>query len=69
MSFFQSFFRYKSTFKGTHIEHIDRNVEDTPKDLFPMYNMAGTIKPIRGPETYQGHEENIKSMRTYFERE
>src|SRR5690606_8703681 len=42
-------------FAGTHIAHTCRSVEDIPNDLFPNSNNAGTVRPISGPEIYQGH--------------
>jgi hypothetical protein len=32
-----------------------RNEEEIPKVLFPKINKIGTVKPIKGPATYQGH--------------
>src|SRR5690606_3977702 len=41
--------------------------EEIPKDLFPISNRSGTVRPIKGPEIYQGHGlDNRSIMRNYL---
>jgi hypothetical protein len=39
-----------------------------PKALFPNSNKAGTVSPINGPATYQGHgfERNARMIQDFF---
>lgn len=36
------------------IEQTCLRLEEMPKVLLPTSNSNGTVKPIKGPETYQG---------------
>jgi hypothetical protein len=45
----------KGILAGRQAAHIWRNDEEIPKILFPKINRAGTVRPMRGPATYQGH--------------
>jgi hypothetical protein len=37
--------------------------DDTPSDLLPSKSSSGTVRPIMGPEIYQGHGlERISSI-------
>ena len=36
--------------------------EEIPKDLLPINNNIGTVRPIIGPAMYQGHGFLINSM-------
>lgn len=47
---------------GTHEAQMWRSDELIPKDLFPIINSAGTVKPINGPATYQGQGCFINSI-------
>lgn len=40
---------------GIQAAQICRNDEDIPNDLFPINSRVGTVSPIKGPATYQGH--------------
>lgn len=53
-SFFQSYLK-NEILAGKHEAHICRKDELIPNDLFPRMSNSGTISPINGPDTYQGH--------------
>jgi hypothetical protein len=40
---------------GITAAQICRSEEEIPKALFPVTRRNGTINPISGPATYQGH--------------
>src|SRR5437868_6711588 len=52
-SFFQSYLK-KEILAGKQAAQICLRLDDMPKSLLPRINSNGTIKPINGPETYQG---------------
>lgn len=49
-------------FAGTHAAQMCRNVEEIPNRLFPIQSNSGTVSPIMGPATYQGHGLYSKSI-------
>ena len=53
-SLFLSYLK-KLILAGKHAAHKWRSDELTPNDLFPTIKSIGTINPINGPATYQGH--------------
>jgi hypothetical protein len=53
-SAFQSYFK-KSKLLGTQAAHMCLNEELMPNVLFSKMRCSGTIKPMMGPATYQGH--------------
>src|SRR5690606_32479436 len=64
-SFFQSYLKNGMP-AGTHEAQMCRSEELIPNDLFPKINNAGTVKPISGPATYQGHGCLINSIIILF---
>lgn len=46
---------------GKHIAQTCRSVPEIPNNLFPANNRTGTVNPITGPATYQGHGRRSKS--------
>lgn len=54
ISFFQSYLK-KEILEGKQAAQICLRVADMPNDLFPINSNAGTISPIKGPDTYHGH--------------
>jgi hypothetical protein len=53
-SAFQSYLK-KLALPGKQAAQMCLRDDDIPNVLFPKINKTGTIKPIKGPEMYQGH--------------
>src|SRR5215472_6185726 len=45
---------------GKQAAQICLSEDDTPKRLLPIISSRGTMSPIRGPATYQGHGDAIE---------
>src|SRR5690554_1215141 len=60
ISFFQSYLK-NGMFAGIQDAQMCLKEELIPKDLFPKINKVGTVKPTRGPATYQGQGCKINS--------
>ncbi len=54
ISFFHSYLK-KGILAGIQEAQMCLKELEMPKDLFPMINKTGTVSPIIGPATYQGH--------------
>ena len=54
ISFFQSYLK-NGILAGKQAAQMCRSDELIPKDLLPNINNTGTVSPINGPATYQGH--------------
>ncbi|MFM2118336.1 MAG: hypothetical protein RL316_1526, partial [Bacteroidota bacterium] len=52
-SFFQSYLK-KEIFDGIQIAHTCLSDEEIPNVLLPRISNRGTVRPISGPDTYQG---------------
>lgn len=53
-SFFQLYLK-NGMFAGKHAAQAWRRLAEIPKCLLPNISKAGTVSPINGPATYQGH--------------
>ena len=53
-------------FAGIHMAHIWRKDELIPNALLPKISKIGTVNPINGPETYQGHGSFMISIKFIF---
>ncbi len=51
----QSYAKYGNRFPGSTAAQMCLNEEDTPNDLLPIRSSIGTVRPIMGPDIYQGH--------------
>src|SRR5690606_22255450 len=63
-SFRQSYFR-NGIPDGATAAHRCLKDEEIPKDLFPMSSKRGTVRPIKGPEMYQGQGLDNRSIMTF----
>ena len=51
--------------KINSVWHVCVNEEDTPNNLFRIISNSGTVSPINGPATYQGHG-SLSILDLYF---
>jgi len=60
-SFFQLYWK-KGIFAGIQAAQICRSEELMPNVLLPNISNSGTVRPISGPDIYQGHGCCIQSI-------
>lgn len=47
---------------GIQAAQMCRSEEEIPNDLLPINKRVGTVRPMSGPATYQGHGLRMSSM-------